>query len=307
MILEIEDYICIPQPLFKMEKIIVFSQRYKEVDKPYIKELFDTLSTLPYEIFISEDFSNLIKNDIDLSQKNVLKKGEPCDAKVMITLGGDGTILTAAQWLNKVDIPIMGINLGRMGFLAFIEKLSIKKALLDWHEGRYIFQERALLQLDSKPYIFQDFPYGLNDFTILKKETSSMITIKTYIDGEFLNAYWADGLIVATPTGSTGYSLSCGGPIIFPNSGNFVITPIAPHNLNVRPIVIPDSSVISFELEGRTDAFLCTLDSRNETVTKEHSLTVKKSNFNITMVVLEGQSFMKTIRDKLSWGLDIRN
>ncbi len=290
-----------------MDKIIVFSQRYKEVDKPYVKELFDTLSTLPYEVFVSEDFSLLIKDEIDLSHRKVLRKGEPCDAKVMITLGGDGTILTAAKWLNKVDIPIMGINLGRMGFLAFIEKSNIKKALLDWHKGNYIFQERGMLQLDSSPNIFQDFPYGLNDFTILKKETSSMITIKTYIDGEFLNTYWADGLIVSTPTGSTGYSLSCGGPIIFPNSGNFVITPIAPHNLNVRPIVIPDSSIISFELAGRAEAFLCTLDSRNETVTKEHTLSVKKSNFNITMVVLEGQSFMKTIRDKLSWGLDIRN
>lgn len=288
-----------------MDKVIVFSQRYKLEDKPFIEDLLNALNAYGYHICINEDFYDLIDNKKDEYYR--LKKGESCDAKVMITLGGDGTILRAAKWLNRVNIPIMGINLGRMGFLAFIEKTNIRSAIEDWHNENYRLEKRSLLQLESDPLLFSDFPYGLNDFTIIKKETSSMITIKTFIDGEYLNTYWADGIIVSTPTGSTGYSLSCGGPIIFPNSGNFVITPIAPHNLNVRPAVIPDTSRLSFELEGRTDSFLCTLDSRNQPISKEHTLTVRKSDFNITMIVLEGQSFMKTIRDKLSWGLDIRN
>lgn len=290
-----------------MENIIVFSQRYNGTDKEFLTILLDALSDLKYTVHINEELADLIGGDFPMYDLAILKKGKNIDAKVMITLGGDGTILSATRWLNKNDIPIMGINLGRMGFLASIEKNTIKRAIQDWNNGNYKLENRTLIQLDSEPNVFSDFPYALNDFTILKKGSSAMITIHTYLDGEFLNSYWADGLIISTPTGSTGYSLSCGGPIVFPNSNNFVITPIAPHNLNVRPVVVPDSMELSFKLDGRMSEFLCSMDSRHETVSKDHELKIRKGDFNITMVVLTGESFMKTIRDKLSWGLDIRN
>ncbi len=289
-----------------MNTAIVFSQRYKKEDQAFVKTLFEVLQKYNYRVFLNGDFIKMLGEDLP-EGFSILQEEHVSEASVLITLGGDGTILNATKWLNRESIPILGINLGRMGFLAFTEKNAIDKAISSFVNGEYRLQKRSLLQLESKPGVFSSFPYALNDFTIIKKETSSMITIKTFIDGEYLNTYWADGLIVSTPTGSTGYSLSCGGPIVFPNSGNFVITPIAPHNLNVRPIVIPDTAKISFELEGRTDLFLCTLDSRNETISRHHKLSVKKGDININMVLLHGQSFMKTIRDKLSWGLDIRN
>lgn len=290
-----------------MKKVIVFSQRYKDEDKTYVETLFQSLEELDYSIHVNEEFFEMLEASGDEKSSIKLIRGEKVDAKSVITLGGDGTILSAAMWLNKTNIPILGINLGRLGFLASIEKNTIKQAIKDWDNGSYVTEERALIKLESQPSIFSEFPYALNDFTLHKKETSSMITIKTFIDEEYLNTYWADGLVISTPTGSTGYSLSCGGPIIFPNSGNFVITPVAPHNLNVRPIVIPDNATIRFELDGRSTSYLCTLDSRYETVTKDFELKVNKADFSIKMIVLKGESFMKTIRDKLSWGLDKRN
>jgi len=173
--------------------------------------------------------------------------------------------------------------------------------------GMYKIETRTLLQLDCNFPIFNNRTIALNDFTILKRDNSSMITIHTYVNGDFLNSYWADGIIVATPTGSTGYSLSCGGPIIFPQSGNLVITPVAPHNLNVRPVVIPDDSVLSFEVEGRSDNFLCTLDSRYEVINSNFQLGIRKCDFGIRLVQLLPVSFLKTIHDKLNWGIDQRN
>ena len=174
-------------------------------------------------------------------------------------------------------------------------------------KGQYHIEDRTMLYLESEPKLFGTANYALNDFTLHKRDTSSMITIHTYINGDYLNSYWADGLIVSTPTGSTAYALSCGGPIIFPNSGNFVITPVAPHNLNVRPIVISDTSVISFDIEGRTKNYLCTLDSRFETITSEHQLAVRKCDFFTKLVMLHGHGFLKTLNEKLSWGSDQRN
>ncbi|MFZ1560010.1 MAG: NAD(+)/NADH kinase, partial [Saprospiraceae bacterium] len=180
---------------------------------------------------------------------------------IMITLGGDGTILQAITLLKDSGIPVLGINLGRLGFLASVEKKIIKKAVKQLINKEYTTVSRSLLGLKCNLPLFDHFPFALNDFTLNKRDTSSMITIHTYIDNVLLNSYWADGIIISTPTGSTGYSLSCGGPIIFPDSQNIVITPVAPHNLNVRPIVIPDTLSISLKVEGRTDSFMCTLDS----------------------------------------------
>lgn len=226
---------------------------------------------------------------------------------IIITAGGDGTMLKAAAFSGSTGIPLLGYNLGRMGFLAVVEKDSIPMMISSLVERQYQLEERITLEVTSDPVIFPEGAFALNDFTILKRDNSSMIKIHATINGEFLNTYWADGIILATPTGSTGYSLSCGGPIIFPQSGNFVLTPIAPHNLNVRPIVISDDSVLEFRVEGRTDSFLCTLDSQYALINSEYNIRIKKNSFAIRLVRLSGHTFLKTLRDKLMWGLDMRN
>ena len=229
------------------------------------------------------------------------------DIDCMISLGGDGTLLDTVTLVQDKGIPVLGINYGRLGFLANIGKEEIRSAIRALVQGTYVTEKRTLIHLDADIPIFNGMPYALNEFTLQKKDSSSMIKIHTYLNGEFLNTYWADGLIVATPTGSTGYSLSCNGPIVFPESGSLVITPVAPHNLNIRPIVIPDNNIISFEVEGRTDSFICTLDSRRVVVPKEAQLAVKKETFGINLIRLNENNFLQTLRSKLSWGLDKRN
>jgi NAD+ kinase len=194
-----------------------------------------------------------------------------------------------------------------LGFLANIGRDEIQGVIDAIAERKYVLDKRTLIHLEANVPLFGETPYALNEFSIHKRDTSPMIKIHTYLNGEFLNTYWADGIIVATPTGSTGYSLSCGGPVVFPESNSFVITPVAPHNLNIRPIVVPDDNIISFELEGRTDDFLVTLDSRKEIVSKEVQLAVKKETFDIKLVRLNENNFLQTLRSKLSWGLDKRN
>lgn len=293
-------------------QVVVYSTRYKDKDKVYIQELFDVLheegiNTYVYEPYLRQIGGEInFKRDVDTFSGYVdftMHKRFDC----VITLGGDGTMLAAAAEVRDSNIPIMGINLGRLGFLSSIEKKIIRQAIRLLKKGRWVIDERHLLQLESNLPLFGDMPFALNDCTLLKRDTSSMITIHAYINGAYLNTYWADGIIIATPTGSTGYSLSCGGPIIFPRSGNFIITPVAPHNLNVRPVVISDSSVVSFEIEGRADNFLCTLDSRFETITAAHQLAIRKCDFTVKLVELPNTDFMKTIRGKLLWGKDTRN
>ncbi|TVQ51332.1 MAG: NAD kinase [Saprospirales bacterium] len=226
---------------------------------------------------------------------------------MLISLGGDGTMLRAVSYSYAANVPIAGINLGRLGFLASVEKKNVVKALSFIEKGDYIVQNRSLIKLHStNKNLFYSSPVALNDFTVAKRDTSSMITVNTFINGDFFNTYWADGLIVSTPTGSTGYSLSCGGPIVSPGSGNLIITPIAPHNLNVRPVVIPDSSVIELRPEGRTNSFLCSLDSRYQAVSSSASLVVKKSKQYARIVVLGDYSFSEVLRQKLGWGVDKR-
>lgn len=225
----------------------------------------------------------------------------------LISLGGDGTLLDTVTLIRDKKIPLLGINFGRLGFLASIGREELDTAVASLVNHTYVKDERTLLHLDSNLPLFGETPYALNEIAIQKLDTSSMIKIHTYLNGAFLNTYWADGLIVATPTGSTGYSLSCNGPVVFPDSGSFVITPVAPHNLNVRPIIVPDTNVISFEIEGRADSFLCTLDSRKEIVSNQTQIAVKKENFTINLIRLNENSFLQTLRNKLSWGLDRRN
>ena len=230
-------------------------------------------------------------------------KYRPVD--VLCSVGGDGTILSTLPLVNDSDIPVFPINTGRLGFLAGIPSDQLENAVSELEKGHYTVEARSLLHLESSEKIF-DFDYALNDFVIHKKETSSMIVVHAYLNGEFLNSYWSDGLIISTPTGSTGYSLSCGGPIIFPKSDSFVITPIAPHNLNVRPVVISDSTVIYFEIEGRASSYLASMDSRSESITNEVSMAVKKADFNLNLIRLNEINLMDTLRSKLNWGFDKR-
>lgn len=292
-------------------QVVVYSKVLKEKDIPHIQHLFDALHEEGIHAYVYAPYLEQLKGEIRLPAQ-VGTFGGYLDFTnhkfdFFITLGGDGTILAATTHIRDSQVPILGINLGRLGFLASIEKKRIHDAIKLLKRGMYSIQERSMLYLESNLPIFGEIRFALNDMTLLKRDTSSMITIHTFINGAYLNSYWADGIIVATPTGSTGYSLSCGGPIIFPNSGNFVITPVAPHNLNVRPIVISEDSVISFEIEGRAENFLCTLDSRFETITAAHQLAVRKNDFSIRLVQLHDVSFMDTIRQKLAWGSDKRN
>ena len=227
--------------------------------------------------------------------------------EILISLGGDGTILEALTFIKDTETPILGINFGRLGFLANISKEQIKQAIEAVVKGKYVIDSRVMLELTSNKPLFENMNFALNEMTIQRKDQSSMITIKTFLNGEMLNAYWADGLIISTPTGSTGYSLSCGGPIIYPGSGNFVITPVAPHNLNVRPMVLSDEVVLSFEVSGRGNSFLCTLDSRFESIDSTYRLAIKKSSFQAKLIRLTDMNFITSLKNKLNWGIDQRN
>ncbi|HRI21211.1 MAG TPA: NAD kinase [Panacibacter sp.] len=224
-----------------------------------------------------------------------------------ISLGGDGTILDAVAMVCNKNIPILGINFGRLGFLAGIGKEELTMAVDALVSGTYVVDKRTLIHLDASIPLFGDTPFALNEFAVHKRDISPMIKIHTYLNGEFLNTYWCDGLIVATPTGSTGYNMSCNGPIVFPDSSSFVITPVAPHNLNVRPIVVPDGNIISFSIEGRTDQIICSMDARREIVDKDIQLAIKKEKFTISLLRLNENNFLSTLRNKLTWGMDKRN
>ncbi len=225
----------------------------------------------------------------------------------LISIGGDGTLLDTVTLVRDKQIPILGINFGRLGFLASISKDELAVAVDALINRTYVIDKRTLIHLDSNLPLFGDAPFALNEFALHKRDLSPMVKIHTYLNGEFLNTYWADGLIVSTPTGSTGYNMSCNGPILFPESASFVITPVAPHNLNVRSIVVPDNNVISFEVESRADQVICALDARREIVNKNIQLAVRREKFPVNLMRLNENSFLSTLRTKLTWGLDKRN
>jgi NAD+ kinase len=245
----------------------------------------------------------------DLGQAQVFSSSADLADKAdfLFSIGGDGTILDTLSLVKQSSIPVLGINTGRLGFLSSVLPDAVPQAVESLVKGHYSLDKRAMLRLETDKNIFGDVPFALNELTIHKKDSSSMIIIHTYLNGEYLNSYWADGLIIATPTGSTGYSLSCGGPVIAPYSGNFVITPIAPHNLNVRPIVVSDKNVISIEVEGRNPYFLASLDSRSVTIDSSVQLAVRREDFNFSLVRFDNDNFLQTLRNKLNWGLDTRN
>ncbi len=292
-------------------KVLIYSRTLKEEDHQYVSQLLNELELRGISLCFFEDYHKEISKVFPqyASHDSVgfgsgPKKG---DFDIVFSLGGDGTILHAVTLIKDAEIPICGINLGRLGFMAAIERTRITEAIDKIERGEYRIEARTMLSLTSPSDLFEEKSFALNDFTLHKRDTSSMMIIHTYVNDEFINSYWADGLVVSTPSGSTGYSLSCGGPIVFPESSNFIITPVAPHNLNVRPLVISSENKLSFKIEGRSKNYMCTLDSRSEIITAEEELVVQKSDFVANIVMLDDISFIETIRKKLNWGLDSRN
>jgi NAD+ kinase len=291
-------------------KIAIYSRGIEKTQIQDIKTLIDLLVRYGAEPIFYQPFFNQIYSAIDIKcEYSTFSSNSDLDMDVdcMISLGGDGTMLDTVTLVRDSGIPVLGINYGRLGFLANTGPEEMEMAMDALMHRKYVLDKRSLIHLDSNLPLFGECPYALNECTISKKDTSPMIKIHTYLNGEFLNTYWADGLIIATPTGSTGYSLSCNGPVVFPDCESFVITPVSPHNLSTRPIIIPDNTIVSFELEGRTEGFICSLDSRRELVSHEIQLAVRKENFGINLIRLNENHFLQTLRNKLSWGVDKRN
>lgn len=290
-------------------KIGVHGKEFTRQSAPFIERILEKLTRQKIEVFVSSKFRKSLR--LAQFRKFKFRTYEPGDNlrsfHLFFSLGGDGTLLESVTHIGNTGVPIFGINTGRLGFLATVGREEMDEAMEKILAGDYSIDERALLRLDSDRDLFSGFNFALNDFTLVKKDSSSMITVHAFVDGELLNSYWADGIIVATPTGATGYSLSCGGPLVFPKSANFVITPVSPHNLTVRPIVVPDRSEITFRVEGRSKKFIVSLDSRMETVDESVKLTVRKADVKVNLVQLKGQHYFKTLRQKLNWGLDARN
>jgi len=290
-------------------KVAIHGRKFDEETQPFITEVFSELKKHEVKVLVSEKFYKNLKQSGDFNDNIEIYSNEEDlnELDYFISLGGDGTLLETVTYIGAREIPILGINTGRLGFLATTPKTNIAAAI-DALANNYLkIESRSLIKLESDQGIFGDKAYALNEFAILKKDTSAMIVVHSYIDGEYLNSYWSDGLIVSTPTGSTGYSLSCGGPVVLPTSNNFIITPISPHNLNVRPMIVSDESVISFEIEGRSNNFLVSLDSRSCTVDSSIQMAVKKESFKVKLIKLDGYNFLNTLRQKLNWGLDLRN
>lgn len=293
-------------------KIAIFGQFYHKNSETSVEILLDYLIKKNVDLHIDTNFYRLISNELN-SNKNyfTLKTFETLDKSfdLLISIGGDGTILRAITFVKDIGIPIVGINTGRLGFLATIQKNNIENALNNILEGNYTISERSLLSIKTLPENenISSLNFALNEIAVSRKNTTSMITVETRLNDEYLTSYWSDGLIISTPTGSTGYSLSCGGPVITPDTNSFVITPIAPHNLSARPLVIPDSTEIQFKVSGREDHFLLSLDSRIATLQNDTIIKIKKADFKIKMIELFNESFLDTLRKKLLWGEDKRN
>jgi NAD+ kinase len=295
-------------------RIALYGRAPKPANLPYVEVVLEKLveEGVTFSVFHTlrpacEEICAEEFKDVSFSTFSNEEELGQFDPHFLVSLGGDGTILEATVLIQSKDIPILGINMGRLGFLANVAKNNIVTSLDALFTGRFQLDFRSLLQVRSSSTHVMKPNFALNEITIARKETTSMITVHTYLNGAYLNSYWADGLIISTPTGSTGYSLSCGGPIIMPNSENFVLTPIAPHNLTMRPFVISDNNALRLRVESRENEFLTSLDSRMHSFDTETELFVQKADFRIALVQTEMQDFPSTLRNKLSWGLDHRN
>lgn len=292
-------------------KVAIFGQYYQNDTRPIIKDIFVFFNRNNVELVIEENFLKILyEQEIVGREYKTFSSHKDLDSSfdILISIGGDGTILRAATYVRDSGIPMLGVNAGRLGFLAKVQKENIESFLQVVLEKKYSITERVLLTMECSPNTTKiDIDFAMNEVSINRKETTSMITIETYLNGEYLNSYWADGLIISTPTGSTGYSLSCGGPILTPDVKGLVITPIAPHNLTARPLVIPDDTEIRLKVSGREEQYLVSLDSRINSIDNNSELTIRKTPFKIKMVEIPEETFLKTLRNKLLWGEDKRN
>lgn len=293
-------------------KVAIYGQYYLNSTNPIIKDIFVFFTTNNVEMVIEANFLKMLyeKQIIEKEYKTFSSHTElDSSFEMLISIGGDGTILRAATLVRNSGVPILGINAGRLGFLATVQKENIAAFMQFVIDKKYTVSQRTLLSLTTEPKneAIEELNFAMNEVTVSRKDTTSMITVDTYLNGEYLNSYWADGLIISTPTGSTGYSLSCGGPILTPDVNSLVITPIAPHNLTARPLIIPDDTEIKLRVSGREDNYLVSLDSRIASIKNESILTIKKTDFKINMVEIPGETFLKTLRNKLLWGEDKRN
>ncbi|MFI5150321.1 MAG: NAD kinase [Bacteroidia bacterium] len=291
-------------------KIAIYGRTVPENRTSCVRGLFEELGKHKLELYVHTSLYEYISSEIPFPlHTNQFSGYDEIRGAVdfMICLGGDGTMLDALGMIRNSGIPVLGINTGRMGFLAAVASHEVKAAVDALLTKQFSLDKRSLLKVSSRHDLFGEVNYALNELTVLKKDSSAMMTIHTYINGEFLNSYWADGLIVATPTGSTAYSLSCGGPLVVPDSKSFIITPISPHNLNVRPLIISDDNVVTIRVEGRSTEYLATLDSRTAVFPVSEELTITREDFRFNLVKLKNANFFNTIRNKLMWGLDKRN
>ena len=287
-----------------IKRAIIHGLIIEQESEKYFSQIIDRLSKEQVEFFFTSQFAERNKALVDGGRVVTEFAG---DFDLVFSLGGDGTFLESVLLVGEKEIPIIGINMGRLGFLASIAKDYIKESLYLLFKGNYEIERRSLISIESNLDLFEGKCFALNEFAILRKDLSSMIQVKSYINDQYLNTYWADGLMVSTPTGSTGYSLSCGGPLMMPDAKDFVITPVSPHNLNVRPLIVSDDSELRFEIETRQRSYLLSLDSRSETIETDIEIKVKKASFYGKLIKIEGISFPDTIRNKLGWGFDKRN
>jgi len=291
-------------------KIAVYGLKAGEEQKEQFEAFFQELHKKKIQLTIESEFLEILKNLIpfDFSETETFTSYENLqkDIDLFFTFGGDGTILSAATIIQDKKIPVVGVNTGRLGFLATINIEVLFESLENILSGNYKISKRSLIEVHSDEDEIE-FPFALNEITVTRRETTSMITVEAFLNGEFLNAFWADGLIVSTPTGSTGYSLSCGGPIVHPDNHTFIITPIAPHNLNVRPLTIPDNSEIELKIESRVGEYFLSLDSRNKPLSTKVKLKLKKAGFHLHIAEPKDKSYLMTLRDKMFWGSDKRN
>ncbi|XOV92329.1 MAG: NAD kinase [Bacteroidota bacterium] len=290
-----------------MSKVAIHGHLIVENSIDAVNTFIDRLKREKKEIFVSQILKDKNQSLSFDSFPTYTPRKDMQSFEFIASLGGDGTLLETITHVGSSELPIMGINTGRLGFLATISKDNLNDTLDLYFRDEYDFDERTLLKFDTDDDLFEGKNFALNEFSIIRKDTSSMIVIECYLDGEYLNTYWADGLMVSTPTGSTGYSLSCGGPIIMPHTKNFIITPVSPHNLNVRPLIISEESKLTFKIKSKNQSFLVSLDSRSESIDHSRTLSVSKADFTARLIRIKGISFLDTLRTKLTWGLDKRN
>ncbi|HAQ69579.1 MAG TPA: NAD kinase [Flavobacteriales bacterium] len=293
-----------------MKPFAIYGREFGEEHNKRIIEFFEFLDSKGAKYSVYEPFAKFLQNRIGLSNQITTYSKEDFNAsefEIMLSIGGDGTMLDTTTFIKNSKLPILGLNTGRLGFLSSINLEHMEEAIDQILKGAYMIDTRSVLKAVTEENHFGNENFALNELTIHKKDTQSMIAVQVYVDGKYLNTYWSDGLIIATPTGSTAYSLSCGGPIILPSSANFIITPVATHNLTVRPVLISDQSVITLKMDGRNSNFLMSMDSRSTTINEDCVITVMKNDFEITLVRLKSHSFLKTLRHKLHWGYDRRN